>query len=72
MPVASALGGSAAHGARGAGRKMKGAAKNTAAAAVAQFIIVGIILLMTFVGMVLARLKWDTSFDGWIDAILGN
>lgn len=59
-------------GARGAGRKVKGAAKNTAAAAVAQFIIVGIILLMTFVGMVLARLKWDTSFDGWIDAILGN
>ncbi|MCA8981750.1 MAG: hypothetical protein H6831_06900 [Planctomycetes bacterium] len=62
----------AGRGARGAGRKMKGAAKNTAAAAVAQFIIVGIILLMTFVGMVLARLKWDTSFDGWIDAILGN
>lgn len=59
-------------GARGAGRKMKGAAKNTAAAAVAQFIIVGIILLMTFVAMVLARLKWDISFDGWIDGILGN
>ena len=35
-------------------------------------IIVGIILAMTFVGMVLARLKWGTSFDGWIDAILGN
>ena len=59
-------------GARGAGRKVRGAAKNTAAAAVAQFIIVGIILAMTFVGMVLARLKWGTSFDGWIDAILGN
>jgi len=59
-------------GARGAGRKVKGAAKNTAAAAVAQFIIVGIILLMTFVGMVLARLKWGTSFDGWIDGILGS
>lgn len=57
-------------GAKGAGRKMRGAAKNTAAAAVAQFIIVGIILLMTFVGMVLARLKWDTSFDGLIDSIL--
>jgi len=59
-------------GASGASRKARVATKNTMAAAVAQFIIVGIILGMTFVAMVLSRLKWGTSFDGWIDAILGN
>ncbi len=59
-------------GVRGASRKVRVAGKRTAAAAVAQFVIVGIILGMAFVGMVLARLKWDTSFDGWIDAILGR
>lgn len=59
-------------GARGASRRAKGAAKRTSAAIVAQFLIFGLILLMTFVGMVLARLGWEVSFDGWIDAILGR
>lgn len=57
-------------GSRGAGRRARGAAKNGVAFLIAQLVAILVYSLLVAVVLVLARAKWDVSFDGWIDRLL--
>jgi hypothetical protein len=58
-------------GTAGAGRRARGAAKSGVAFVLAQVIAIGVYSLLIAVLLILLRVKWDVSFDGLIDALLG-
>ena len=57
-------------GARGAGRRVKRATQSLVAALVAQSIVVVTLLGLTAVALVIVRLRWDFSVDGWLDRVI--
>jgi hypothetical protein len=59
-------------GVKGAGRKVRAQARSGTAYVVANLIAISVYTAIVMVVMVLARLKWDISFDGAIDFILGR
>ena len=61
----------AAHaGARGAGRRARHAARSLAAALVAQLLVVVVLLTLGIVALVVVRLRWGFSVDGWLDRVI--
>jgi hypothetical protein len=61
-----------ARGAPGVGRRARGAAKSGLAFALAQVLALAVYSALLAAAMILARARWETSFDGWIDALLGG
>jgi hypothetical protein len=59
-------------GASGAGRRARGAARSGLAFVIAQVLALAVYSLILAALMVLVRVRWDVSFDGWIDALLGR
>ena len=58
-------------GARGAGRRLRGAAKGGAAFVAAQFIVVGLYTLLLLAALLLARISWGWSIDAFLDRVRG-
>ena len=59
-------------GLKGASRKMRSQARSGTAYLMANAIAISIYTAIVLVVMLLARLKWNTSFDALFDAILGG
>ena len=59
-------------GVKGAGRKVRARARSGTAYVVANLIAISVYTAIVMVVMVLARLKWRSSFDGAIDVVLGR
>jgi hypothetical protein len=59
-------------GLRGAGRRARSAARGGAAFLVAQLLVVLVYTGILVVTMVVVRLKWNYSFDGLFDRVLGR
>lgn len=61
-----------ASGARGAVRRMRGAARSGTAFVVSQILVVLVYTAILGTMMVIARLKWGWSFDSFFDQVLGR
>ncbi|HVS18549.1 MAG TPA: hypothetical protein VMT18_08110, partial [Planctomycetota bacterium] len=57
-------------GARGAGRRVRHATRSMAAALVAQLLVIVTLLGLLALALVVVRLRWGFSVDGWLDGVI--
>jgi hypothetical protein len=59
-------------GIAGAGRRARLAAKGGTAMVVAQLVGIAVYTVIVLVVFLLIRVKWDVSFDGFFDRLVGR
>jgi hypothetical protein len=57
-------------GLRGAGRRVRGAARSGAAFLVAQVVVIGVLVVLLAVVLLVLRLRWGWSVDAFLDRIV--
>lgn len=57
-------------GARGAGRRVRQATRSMVAALVAQLIVIVTLMGIATIALLVIRMRWDFSVDGWLDSVI--